>query len=236
MLGMYRLFGTAQYLSVSCVSTLVTAWYVPYQELIDTPYGMRLRTLYVLEELNIKSVVPCNDPLRYASLRAEPDFRYAVDWLPNLLACDVLVILDLRADESLFDAGVALCITSLSQVVNRIQKLRKKAGLEPTDIVELYYESLEKDEKILEKIVNSQANSVIIGLKSHSLLAIPLLAGYFLSRGVSDKLRVLCKFLNPLTILQIKVDCIENQPSVDLELGKHLFLSVADFYMSRKTS
>ncbi|RWV84526.1 hypothetical protein GW17_00053753 [Ensete ventricosum] len=128
MLGMYRLFGTAQYLSVSCVSTLVTAWYVPYQELIDTPYG------------------------------------------------DVLVILDLRADESLFDAGVAR------------EKLRKKAGLEPTDIVELYYESLEKDEKILEKIVNSQ------------------------------------------------VDCIENQPSVDLELGKHLFLSVADFYMSRKTS
>ncbi|RRT61989.1 hypothetical protein B296_00024918 [Ensete ventricosum] len=130
MLGMYRLFGTAQYLSVSCVSTLVTAWYVPYRELIDTAYG------------------------------------------------DVLVILDLRADESLFDAGVAR------------EKLRKKAGLEPTDIVELYYESLEKDEKILEKIVNSQ----------------------------------------------IKVDCIENQPSVDLELGKHLFLSVADFYTSRKTS
>ncbi|KAI8021829.1 Isoleucine--tRNA ligase, cytoplasmic [Camellia lanceoleosa] len=30
---------------------------------------------YVLEELNVKSIVPCNDPLKYASLRAEPEFR-----------------------------------------------------------------------------------------------------------------------------------------------------------------
>ncbi|KAJ0016975.1 hypothetical protein Pint_11004 [Pistacia integerrima] len=29
---------------------------------------------YVLEELNVRSLVPCNDTLKYASLRAEPDF------------------------------------------------------------------------------------------------------------------------------------------------------------------
>ncbi|KAI8017287.1 Isoleucine--tRNA ligase, cytoplasmic [Camellia lanceoleosa] len=29
---------------------------------------------YVLEELNVKSIVPCNDPLKYASLRTEPEF------------------------------------------------------------------------------------------------------------------------------------------------------------------
>uniref|UniRef100_A0A1J3JXX8 isoleucine--tRNA ligase n=1 Tax=Noccaea caerulescens TaxID=107243 RepID=A0A1J3JXX8_NOCCA len=29
---------------------------------------------YVLEELNVKSLVPCNDILKYASLKAEPDF------------------------------------------------------------------------------------------------------------------------------------------------------------------
>ncbi|XP_068659192.1 isoleucine--tRNA ligase, cytoplasmic-like [Aristolochia californica] len=29
---------------------------------------------YVLEELNVRSVIPCSDPLKYASLRAEPDF------------------------------------------------------------------------------------------------------------------------------------------------------------------
>lgn len=33
---------------------------------------------YVLEELNVKSLVPCNDTLKYASLRAEPDFRYCI--------------------------------------------------------------------------------------------------------------------------------------------------------------
>lgn len=32
---------------------------------------------YVLEELNVRSLVPCNDTLKYASLRAEPEFRYA---------------------------------------------------------------------------------------------------------------------------------------------------------------
>lgn len=31
---------------------------------------------YVLEELNIRSLIPCDDTLKYASLRAEPDFRY----------------------------------------------------------------------------------------------------------------------------------------------------------------
>ena len=33
------------------------------------------------EELNIKSVIPCNDPLKYASLRAKPDYRYVMDSL-----------------------------------------------------------------------------------------------------------------------------------------------------------
>lgn len=31
---------------------------------------------YVMEEINVKTVTPCNDPLMYASLRAEPNFRY----------------------------------------------------------------------------------------------------------------------------------------------------------------
>jgi isoleucyl-tRNA synthetase len=29
-----------------------------------------------MEEMNVKTVTPCNDPLMYASLRAEPNFRY----------------------------------------------------------------------------------------------------------------------------------------------------------------
>ncbi|ONK75972.1 uncharacterized protein A4U43_C03F22490, partial [Asparagus officinalis] len=162
---------------------------------------------YVMEELNVKSVVPCSDLLKYASLRAEPDFSVLgkrlgkamglvakevkamsqadilafeksgeVTFSGNCLKStdikvlrefkrpadvtekeidaagdgDVLVILDLRADESLYESGIA------REVINRIQKLRKKAGLEPTDIVEVYYEPLNDDKHVLTNIVKSQ--------------------------------------------------------------------------------
>ncbi|ESQ46757.1 hypothetical protein EUTSA_v10027624mg [Eutrema salsugineum] len=162
---------------------------------------------YVLEELNVRSLVPCNDTLKYASLKAEPDFSVLGKRLGKSMGLvakkvkempqqdilrfeeagnvtiaehkleltdikivrvfkrpdglkdeeidangdgDVLVILDLRADESLYEAGVA------REIVNRIQKLRKKSGLEPTDFVEVYIESLDRDESALLQVVNSQ--------------------------------------------------------------------------------
>jgi isoleucyl-tRNA synthetase len=40
--------------------------------------------------------------------------------------------------------------------VNRIQKLRKKAALEPTDIVEVYFKSLDEDKSLSERVLNSQ--------------------------------------------------------------------------------
>ncbi|CAN1224836.1 Isoleucine--tRNA ligase, cytoplasmic [Linum perenne] len=162
---------------------------------------------YVLEELNVRSLLPCNDTLKYASLRAEPEFsvlgkRLGKDMgvvakeiksmsqkdilefekagelnikshilkltdikvlrefrCPDGLTDkdidaagdgDVLVILDLRPDESLFDAGLA------REVVNRIQKLRKKIALEPTDAVEVYIDSLDDNKPSLERALNSQ--------------------------------------------------------------------------------
>ncbi|XP_047329898.1 isoleucine--tRNA ligase, cytoplasmic-like isoform X1 [Impatiens glandulifera] len=162
---------------------------------------------YVLEELNVKSIVPCIDPLKYASLRAEPDFSVLGKRLGKSMGIvakevkamsqeeilafekageltvashtlamsdikiirgfkrpenmteeqidaagdgDVLVILDLCPDEGLFEAGVA------REVVNRIQKLRKKSSLEPTDLVEVYYKSLDEDESVLRQILCSQ--------------------------------------------------------------------------------
>ncbi|CAI7906837.1 unnamed protein product, partial [Closterium sp. NIES-53] len=45
---------------------------------------------------------------------------------------EVLVVLDLRVDTDLLDAGTA------REVVNRAQKLRKRAGLEPSDAVEAF--------------------------------------------------------------------------------------------------
>lgn len=177
----------------------------PDAEFLDDIAG-KLRE-YVLEELNVKSVVPCNDLLKYASLRAEPDFSVLGKRLgksmglvakevkamsqEDILAferagkktvgthCleltdikiirgfkrpddrteeemdaagdgDVLVILDLRPDESLFEAGVA------REIVNRIQKLRKKSGLEPTDMVEAYFKSLDKDQSLSKQTLKSQ--------------------------------------------------------------------------------
>ncbi|XP_042483238.1 isoleucine--tRNA ligase, cytoplasmic-like [Macadamia integrifolia] len=161
---------------------------------------------YVLEELNIRLLVPCNDPLKYASLRAEPDFSVLGKRLGKAMGTvakeikamsqadvltfeqhgevtfaghclkstdikvirefkrpdneekeldaagdgDVLVILDLHSDEALSDAGVA------REVVNRVQKLRKKAGLELTDIVEMYFESLDDNKTKLHHVLNSQ--------------------------------------------------------------------------------
>ncbi|KAK1257396.1 Valine--tRNA ligase [Acorus gramineus] len=163
--------------------------------------------VYVMEELNIRSVVPCSDLLKYASLRAEPDFSVLgkrlgksmgvvakqvktmsqADILAFELAgevtfsghClkisdikvvrdfkrpadmmekdmdatgdgEVLVVLDLRPDHSLFEEGVA------REVVNRIQKLRKKAGLEPTDLVDVYFKPVDDDKNVLESVVTSQ--------------------------------------------------------------------------------
>ncbi|MCL7025555.1 hypothetical protein MKW94_001011 [Papaver nudicaule] len=166
---------------------------------------------YVLEELNVQSFVPCNDPLKYASLRAEPDFSVLGKRLGKSMGTvkdkiqamtqadilrfesvgevtvdghclkltdikvtrvfkrpenmgekemdaagdgDVLVVLDLCTDESLFEAGAA------REIVSKIQKLRKEAGLEPTDMVNVYYESLDGDKSVLQNVVNSQESYI----------------------------------------------------------------------------
>jgi len=44
--------------------------------LLPLVYLIPFALQYVLEELNVRSLVPCNDTLKYSSLRAEPDFRY----------------------------------------------------------------------------------------------------------------------------------------------------------------
>eukprot|EP01018_Ginkgo_biloba_P031750 Gb_05984 [translate_table: standard] len=180
---------------------------------------------YVREELNVRSVVPCDDPLKYASLRAEPDFsalgkrlgkamgivakevkrmdqahilsfensgevtvaghtlqlsdiKVIREFMPPIGVRredidatgdgDVLVVLDLRPDETLFEAGVS------REIVNRIQKLRKKAGLEPTDGVEVYFEPCEDDRTLLEQVVNSQ------GIYMRDALGSPLLPSHLI--------------------------------------------------------
>ena len=51
---------------------------------------------------------------------------------------EVLAVLDLGSDESLVEAGLA------REVVNRVQKLRKKAGLVASDIVDVYLDTRQR--------------------------------------------------------------------------------------------
>ncbi|KAI3524031.1 hypothetical protein L1887_02632 [Cichorium endivia] len=280
---------------------------------------------YVLEELNVVSVVPCNDPLMYASLRAEPDFsvlgkrlgksmRVVADAVKALSQeeilsfeksgeitiathClklsdikivrgfklpdgvteeqmdasgdgDVLVILDLRPDDSLFEAGFA------REVVNRIQKLRKKSALEPTDFVEVYFKSLDKDPSVSNQILKSQEayikeaigsplldssltpeHAVIIAEETyHNIsnsdfqITLSRAALAFNDNAILKLYTGNAKYANALKVYllsrdhsnlktefqqgnrKIKVDCIENQPAVDVVLGEHVFLTVGDYY------
>ena len=48
---------------------------------------------------------------------------------------EVLAVLDLGTDDSLVEAGLA------REVVNRVQKLRKRAGLVASDIVDVYLDA-----------------------------------------------------------------------------------------------
>ncbi|KAI3497709.1 hypothetical protein L1887_33203 [Cichorium endivia] len=177
----------------------------PDAEFLDDIVG-KLKQ-YVLEEVNVVSLVPCNDPLMYASLRAEPDFsvlgkrlgksmRVVADAVKAMsqdeILCfertgqitiathclnltdikivrgfkcpdgvtqdqmdasgdgDVLVILDLRPDDSLLKAGFA------REVVSRIQKLRKSSALKPTDSVDVYFKSLDRDTSLSAQMLKSQ--------------------------------------------------------------------------------
>ncbi|KAM1429029.1 hypothetical protein ACFX13_046053 [Malus domestica] len=196
---------------------------------------------YVLEELNVRSLVTCNDTLEYASLRAEPDFSVLGKRLgksmgvvakevkamsqESILAfekagevtvsghClkladikvvrdfkrpngmtekeidaagdgDVLVVLDLRPDESLFEAGVA------REIVRRVQQLRKTAALKPTDVVEAYFESLDQDKSVSQRVLQSQEEYITdaIGFPlrpSHVMPSDAVLVAEESSHGVS---------------------------------------------------
>ncbi|GBG73958.1 hypothetical protein CBR_g17670 [Chara braunii] len=184
-------------------------------------FGLPWSDQYVLEEMNVRSIVPCSDLLKYANLRAQPeysilgerlgrsmgevakrvksmslaeileyektgffdaaghrlgagdikvirDFKLPADIAVGELDAasdgDALVVLDLRSDGSLADAGTA------REIVNRIQKLRKKAGLEPSDVVEVFYEILDasedSDPTALKRVVVSQEEYIADALGS----------------------------------------------------------------------
>ncbi|KAJ3403103.1 isoleucine--tRNA ligase, partial [Chytridiales sp. JEL 0842] len=75
----------------------------------------------------------------------------------------VLVILDLAVDPALIEEGVA------REVVNRVQRLRKKAGLVPTDDIKYYMKITNDPEGKLAKAIQGQSEYLMKSLKQEFL-------------------------------------------------------------------
>lgn len=163
---------------------------------------------YLREELNVRELRVCSDPMQYCTLRAEPnwqvlgkrlgkamgpvggaikkldtdavqslvrdgraplasgqeilledvkilrDFKLpegvSPDDMDALSDGDLIVMLDLKEDESLLAAGAA------REFASRVQRMRKIAGLEPTDDIEIFYRPDESSAKLVD-VVSSEA-------------------------------------------------------------------------------
>ena len=79
---------------------------------------------------------------------------------------DVLVLLDCTPDQSMLDEGTA------REVVNRIQKLRKKAGLQPQDEVTLCYQVTPKEHDLL-RVINDHVLYIETSTKNPLVLETP---------------------------------------------------------------
>ncbi|XP_017686472.1 PREDICTED: isoleucine--tRNA ligase, cytoplasmic isoform X2 [Lepidothrix coronata] len=71
----------------------------------------------------------------------------------------VLVLLDVTPDQSMVDEGVA------REVINRIQKLRKKRNLVPTDEISVYYRSQPEGE-YLDTVIKEHADFILATIKA----------------------------------------------------------------------
>ncbi|CAH2312368.1 isoleucine--tRNA ligase, cytoplasmic isoform X1 [Pelobates cultripes] len=71
----------------------------------------------------------------------------------------VLVLLDVTPDQSMVDEGVA------REVINRIQKLRKKGNLVPTDDITIYYQSQPKGD-YLQSVIERHTDFILATVKS----------------------------------------------------------------------
>ncbi|CAH9101166.1 unnamed protein product [Cuscuta europaea] len=63
---------------------------------------------------------------------------------------DVLVVLDLVIGESQHRTGAA------REIINRVQKLKKKSALEPTDAVLVYFRTLDDDNSVSQQVLETQ--------------------------------------------------------------------------------
>jgi isoleucyl-tRNA synthetase len=69
---------------------------------------------------------------------------------------EALIVLDLEVDEEMRQEGIA------REVINRIQRLRKKAGIHPSDPIEVFYEVDAQDS--LAKVIENQRSFIVRGV------------------------------------------------------------------------
>ncbi|XP_059505809.1 isoleucine--tRNA ligase, cytoplasmic isoform X2 [Stegostoma tigrinum] len=93
----------------------------------------------------------------------------------------VLVLLDVTPDQSMVDEGVA------REVINRIQKLRKKAHLVPSDEITVYYSSEPKGE-YLDNVIQSHIDFILGTIKaSLKPYPVPVSAGVIIQEKAQLK-------------------------------------------------
>ncbi|CAH9122288.1 unnamed protein product [Cuscuta epithymum] len=98
---------------------------------------------------------------------------------------DVLVVLDLVIDESQHRTGAA------REIINRVQKLKKKSALEPTDAVLVYFKTLDDDNSVSQQVLKTQEEYITeaIGtslLPADSMPSSAAILGEESYNGVSD--------------------------------------------------
>ncbi|KAF2322175.1 hypothetical protein GH714_008176 [Hevea brasiliensis] len=123
---------------------------------------------------------------------------------------DVLVIMDLRPDESLYEAGVAREVIIGEESYHQIYELSFTIYLARAALV--------------------FKSDAILALYAGNTKFAQGLETYLLSRDHSN-LRSEFQLNNG----KITVDGIEKQPSVNVVLGEHLFLSVGDYFLRTKS-
>lgn len=105
------------------------------------------------EYLNGKELEVCGHKLESGDIRIS--YSFSGEQAEKLTECyeahadeNVLVLLNINPDQSMVDEGLA------REVINRIQKLRKKAHLVPTDLIEIFIE-IQPSEHSLKGIVTT---------------------------------------------------------------------------------
>jgi isoleucyl-tRNA synthetase len=84
---------------------------------------------------------------------------------------DILVLLDCSLDQTLIEEGLA------REFMNRVQRLRKKSGLNPTDPIDYYYDLVEDVNEQLSKMFVSQTDFLSTSLKRPVYQRVEIQAG-----------------------------------------------------------